>query len=101
LYNVVNSPAGCLPVTKVDPAKDGITEEWTNGPSPSLVETALYRGKNPIYDPVATKGMPIGIQVVGRKWDDEKVIAMMKVVDEALGKNRGFGPGNWDEQPNL
>ncbi|KAJ6606604.1 amidase [Mycena vulgaris] len=98
LYNVVNSPAGCIPVTKVDPGKDRITEEWTKAASSSLVETALYRGKTPIYDPVAMAGMPVGIQVVGKKWDDEKVLAMMRVIDSALGKDRGFGPGNWDER---
>ncbi|KAJ7470386.1 amidase [Mycena latifolia] len=98
LYNVVNSPSGCIPVTRVDPAKDVLTEEWTKAPLPSLVETALYRGKNPIYDPVAMKGMPVGVQLVGRKWDDEKVLAMMRVVDAALGKDRGFGPVVWDER---
>jgi hypothetical protein len=41
--------------------------------------------------------MPVGIQVVGKKWEEEKVLAMMQVVDEALGKDRGFGPGSWDE----
>jgi amidase len=41
--------------------------------------------------------MPVSIQVVGRKWEDEKVLAMMNVVEEALGKDRGFGPGSWDE----
>jgi len=96
LFNVVNCPVGCLPVTKVDPAKDKLTEEWTKAASPSLVERALYQGKNPIYDPVAMTGMPVGVQLVGKKWDDEKVLAMMRVVDTALGEDRGFGPGNWD-----
>jgi amidase len=41
--------------------------------------------------------MPVGIQVVGKKWEEEKVLAMMQVIDEALGKDRGFGPGSWDE----
>jgi hypothetical protein len=30
-------------------------------------------------------------QVVGRKWEDEKVLAMMAVIDDVLGE-RGFGP---------
>ncbi|KAJ6547162.1 amidase [Mycena capillaripes] len=94
LYNVLSSPSGCIPVLFVDPAKDKLTEEWWKMPSPSLVERALYVGKNPAYDPVAMQGMPVGIQVVGRKWEDEKVLAMMRVVDTALGKDRGFGPGS-------
>ncbi|KAJ7694086.1 amidase signature domain-containing protein [Mycena rosella] len=65
LYNVVNSPTGCIPVTKVDPTKDGLSEEWTQAPSPSLVESALYRGKKPMHNPVAMEGMPVGIQIAG------------------------------------
>jgi amidase len=93
LYNTVNSPSGVIPVTKVDPAKDQITEEWSKA-SPSLVEKALYQGRKPIYDPVAMQGMPVSVQIVGRMWEDEKVLAMMTVVDTALGKDRGFGPGS-------
>lgn len=37
------------------------------------------------------------VQVVGKKWEEEKVIEMMKVVDQALGP-RGFGPGSWSKQ---
>ena len=46
------------------------------------------------YAPEKMAGLPVGVQVVGRAWEDEKVLAMMKVVDEALGP-RGFGPGAW------
>ncbi|KAJ7273340.1 amidase [Mycena rebaudengoi] len=98
LYNVLNNPVGCVPVTTVDPVKDQITEEWTKAPSTSLVESALYRGKQPVYDPIATKGMPVGVQVIGKRWKDEEVLAIMRVVDDSLGKNRGFGPGNWDSR---
>nr|GAT55492.1 amidase [Mycena chlorophos] len=93
LYNVVNSPAGCVPVTKVDAAKDALTEEWTKAPTTSLVQRSLYQGRSPMYDPVKMAGMPISIQVVGKKWEEEKVLAMMRVVDEALGP-REFGPGS-------
>ncbi|KAJ3510734.1 hypothetical protein NLJ89_g4506 [Agrocybe chaxingu] len=102
LYNVLDMPAGCLPVTRVDPSKDALTEEWVKGPglgSPVL-EAGIYRGKQPLYNPEATKGMPVGIQLVGKKWQEEKVLAMMSVVDEALGKERGFGPGAWDAHVN-
>lgn len=32
---------------------------------------------------------------MGRKWEDEKVIAIMHVVDRALAP-RGFGPSAWE-----
>jgi hypothetical protein len=31
------------------------------------------------------------MKVVGRKWEEEKVLCMMQVIDNALGE-RGFGP---------
>jgi hypothetical protein len=98
LYNVLDMPAGCLPVTRVDPAKDQLTDEWASGPGlgSRLIEAGIYRGKKPMYDPVAMQGMPVNIQVVGKKWEEEKVLAVMKVVDDALGRGRGFGPGAWD-----
>jgi amidase len=43
-------------------------------------------------------GMPIGVQIAGKIWEDEKVLAMMRVVDDALGKERGFGPGSWEQR---
>jgi hypothetical protein len=76
LYNIVDSPVGQLPVTRVDPAKDKVTDEWTNGPGlgSCIIEGILYRGKEPVYDPGEMKGIPVGVQVVGRKWEDEKVL---------------------------
>ena len=73
-----------------------ITEEWQKEPGAGvkLVERELYDGKKPVYDPTAMKGLPISVQIVGKKWEDEKLLAMMRVVDDALG-SRGFGPGLW------
>jgi hypothetical protein len=98
LYNVLDMPVGCLPVTRVDPGKDQLTEEWEKGPGlgSRILESGIYRGKKPLYNPEATKGMPVNIQLVGKKWEEEKILAIMHVVDEALGKERGFGPGAWD-----
>ncbi|EAU90351.1 amidase [Coprinopsis cinerea okayama7 len=99
LYNVLDLPVGCLPATRVDPAKDQITKEWESEPGhgSTVFEKGIYYGKKKLYDPESAKGMPVNIQIAGRKWEDEKVLAMMKVVDEALGKERGFGPGAYDK----
>ena len=97
-FNAVESSAGALPVTRVDPAQDRIDEKWINetGHGSPLLEGGLFTAQNALYNPEAMAGMPVSVQIVGRKWEDEKVLAMMRVVDEALGKNRGFGPGSWD-----
>ncbi|KAF8920609.1 amidase signature domain-containing protein [Mucidula mucida] len=95
LYNVLDSPVGVVPVTWVDPEKDKLTDEWLvkkNSEGSSFMEDQLYRRKKPFYDPVPMKDMPITVQVVGKRWDEEKVIAMMNIVDKALG-DRGSGPG--------
>lgn len=87
-------------MTHVDPSRDQLTSEWVDGPglgSP-IIEGMLYKGTKPFYDPVEMAGMPVGIQVVGRKWEDEKVLGMMRVIDSALGKNRGFGPWSWEDR---
>ncbi|KAF8312352.1 amidase signature enzyme [Clavulina sp. PMI_390] len=64
-----------------------------------LIEEDLYAGgpmTKKSYDPDAMAGLPVGIQIVGRLYEDEKVVEMMGIVEEALGdpKARGFGPGS-------
>lgn len=90
-------PVGCLPVTRVDTKRDQITEEWEREPGhgTKIIEKGVFYGLKKLYDPEISNGLPVNVQIVGKKWEDEKVLAMMKVVDEALGKERGFGPGAW------
>lgn len=99
LYNLIDHPVGTIPVTRVDPVKDKLTEEWTEysvggGHGSPVLEGMLYKGDKAIYNADKMACLPIGVQVVGKKWEEEKVIAMMKVVDHALGE-RSFGPGYW------
>ncbi|KIY44165.1 amidase [Fistulina hepatica ATCC 64428] len=100
LYNVVGSSVGIIPSTHVDPEKDKMTKEWFDAPDrgSGITEKQLYDGvpflgRTPVYDPVACAGMPVGVQVIGKSWDDEKVLAIMQLIDDAL-KTRGFGPGS-------
>ena len=94
LYNVLDTPVGVLPVTRVDAEKDQLTEEWTlrqNSQGSAFIEDQLYRNRTPLYDPAPMHEMPVAIQVVGKRWEEEKVLKMMEVVDQALCK-RDFGP---------
>ncbi|KAF8159824.1 hypothetical protein B0H34DRAFT_807312 [Crassisporium funariophilum] len=74
VYNILDMPAGCLPVTHIDPEKDQLTEEWVNGPGlgSAVLEAGVHSGKIPA--------------IVGKKWEEEKVLAVMGIVDKALGK---------------
>ncbi|KAI0741896.1 amidase signature enzyme [Daedaleopsis nitida] len=108
LYNVVDSPVGVVPVTHVR-RSDVPTTEWTDvragaGHGSPLVEGMLYGsadergiGRGGFYDADKMAGLPVGVQVVGRRWEEEKVVEMMKVLDGALGP-RCFGPLSWSEQ---
>jgi Asp-tRNA(Asn)/Glu-tRNA(Gln) amidotransferase A subunit family amidase len=95
VYNVVNSPVGVIPVTRVDSTRDAVSDAWRNAPGngSKLLEKEIY-GPKGAYDPNAMAGLPVGVQIIGQPWGEEKVLATMHVVDAALGP-RGFGPGSW------
>ncbi|TGO37100.1 hypothetical protein BHYA_0106g00330 [Botrytis hyacinthi] len=38
------------------------------------------------YDKVVYDGAPVGIQIVGRVYEEEKIVGVAKIVEEALGK---------------
>ena len=87
-------------MTRVDPELDAVPKDWltTNAgdtPSSGDINKVLY-GDKWGYDATAMEGLPVGIQLVGKRWEDEKVIEVMKVVDDALGE-RGFGPDGWEK----
>ncbi|GAA5982193.1 hypothetical protein JCM10908_004777 [Rhodotorula pacifica] len=46
------------------------------------------------YNPKEMAGLPVSVQVVGKQYDDERAIELMKVVDKALGR-RGSGLGEF------
>lgn len=97
IYNVVDHPVGIVPVTRVDKARDAPDDAWrSSGPkgSPLVYGKVYERREDSCYDATKMHGIPVGVQVVGKSWEDEKVIEMMKIVDAALG-DRCFGPGAW------
>ncbi|GAA99315.1 hypothetical protein E5Q_06010 [Mixia osmundae IAM 14324] len=100
-WNIVDSSVGCMPVTFVDPEKDALPKDWSaQCQGSSFLESQIYgvekAGKrlSGLYDAKAMAGQPVGIQIVGAQWEEEKVIEIMKAVDVALGF-RGFGPGEF------
>lgn len=40
------------------------------------------------YDPVRMHGLPVGVQVIGRRLEEEKVLAVMKRIEDALGNDK-------------
>lgn len=75
--------AGVLPVTFVNKVTDALphgfkqSTEYTNM---NDIAQAVYQ----LYDAEAMDGLPVGVQVIGRRLEEEKVLGAMKVVRAAL-----------------
>ncbi|KAI0746876.1 amidase signature enzyme [Daedaleopsis nitida] len=83
LYNVLDYSAGVLPVGRVDRTRDSY--------APDFRSEARYRAMNDVaravhglYDAESMHGMPLAVQLVGRRFEEEKVLAGMHVVQHAL-----------------
>ena len=74
-------PAGIIPVTHVDRALDGLPQDFSlrklNG---------VARGAYKHYDADAMHGLPVAVQVVGQRLQEEHTLAAMERVEEALEK---------------
>ncbi|KAG6868648.1 hypothetical protein C0993_012692, partial [Termitomyces sp. T159_Od127] len=77
VWNFLDCPALTMPVSKVDPALD------VNRPAQKFFNES-DRSVYELYEPEEFKDAPIGFQIVGRKHEDEAVIAMAEIVDAAL-----------------
>ena len=90
-FNVVDSTAGALPVTSVDPHRDALPSGFTDIPEGSdrswILERNLYGGTQPAYDADKMAGMPVGIQVVCPPWQEEKTLAIMAIVEQLVDYN--------------
>ncbi|KAI9136905.1 amidase signature domain-containing protein, partial [Paraphysoderma sedebokerense] len=96
LYNVLDYPAGIIPVTTLDPELDAydsfVENSYLEKRNLEIENTVIHKLMASHYDPVSMKGLPIAVQVVGKKLEDEKTVQVMKVVDECLKayKNKAF-----------
>ncbi|KAL5611687.1 hypothetical protein BROUX41_000735 [Berkeleyomyces rouxiae] len=83
LFNMLDYTAGVLPVTHVDKALDQLPKDFNikklNG---------VAQGAYQLYDATAMHGLPVGVQIVGKRLEEEKVLAAMQLVEEALGDDK-------------
>lgn len=79
LFNLLDYSCGIVPVTKVDPRTDML---------PQSVKVSkmngVARGAYKHYDAIKMAGLPVAVQVVGRRLEEEKVLACMKQLEDAL-----------------
>ncbi|KAI0160517.1 amidase [Xylariaceae sp. FL1272] len=83
LFNVLDYTAGCIPITHVDKTLDALSSDF-NMKKLNGVAQGAYK----LYDATAMHGLPVGVQVVGRRLEEEKVLALMKRVEDALGEDK-------------
>ncbi|EPE06196.1 amidase protein [Ophiostoma piceae UAMH 11346] len=83
LFNLLDYTAGVMPVTHVDKELDALPKDF------SLKElNGVAQGAMKHYDAAAMHGLPVGVQIVGRRLEEEKVLSVMKLVEEALGDDK-------------
>ena len=79
LFNLLDYAAGIIPVTRVD-AKDDILPPSVNINKMNGAAKGAYKH----YDAIKMAGLPVAVQVVGRRLEEEKVLACMERVEKAL-----------------
>ena len=71
---------GIIPVTHVDRTFDQLPADFDfrklNG---------VAKGAYKLYDADAMHGLPVAVQIVGRRLEEEKVLAIMERVEGMLG----------------
>ncbi|KAF2010553.1 amidase signature enzyme [Aaosphaeria arxii CBS 175.79] len=84
LFNLLDYTAGVIPVTHVDPVKDQLPASF-NFQKLNGVAKGAYKH----YDAEKMAGLPVGVQVVGRRLEEEKVLAIMERVEDSLDRHGG------------
>ncbi|CAF1690054.1 unnamed protein product [Adineta ricciae] len=80
VWNLLDYPAAVFPVTTVDLVKDQAELDYKP-------RNALDRENYNLYtSPEVYANAPIGLQVVGRRFDDEKVMRCVEIIERAMGK---------------
>ncbi|KLJ09097.1 hypothetical protein EMPG_15479 [Blastomyces silverae] len=79
-WNLLDYPGAVFPVTTVDPAVDTRDETYQPRNDKDRYNYDLYTG------PERYEGAPVSLQIVGRKFCDEKVFAGLEAIEKAMGR---------------
>ncbi|KAG1871490.1 amidase signature domain-containing protein [Suillus subluteus] len=92
IFNILDYVAGVLPVTFVDRDSDALPKDFMKSADYKNMGL-ISKGAYSVYDADKMHGLPLGVQVVGRRFEEEKVLQGMKIVEDALeGSGRKFIP---------
>ncbi|KAF2103321.1 amidase family protein [Rhizodiscina lignyota] len=79
-WNLLDYPGVVFPVTSVDVQKDGKEVGYTP-------MNEQDRWNYELYEPEKYIGAPISLQIVGRRFMDEKVMAALEIIEKAMGRS--------------
>ncbi|MEM9194115.1 MAG: amidase family protein [Myxococcota bacterium] len=88
-YNLLNLPAGSVPVTRVR------AEETA---APAVYDRIDKRTASIVKE---SSGLPVGVQVVGRPWREDVVLAVMDVIEGACRRGADYPWTPVDPQTRL
>ncbi|CAF4807039.1 unnamed protein product [Rotaria sp. Silwood1] len=80
VWNLLDYPAAIFPVTTVDLVKDQADIEYKPRNTLDEENYKLYTS------PQSYANAPIGLQIVCRRYNDEKVMKCMEIIERAIGK---------------
>ncbi|CAF1142525.1 unnamed protein product [Adineta steineri] len=80
IWNLLDYPAAVFPVTTVDLVKDQIEVDYKPKNSLDKENHELYTS------PQAYANAPIGLQVICRRYNDEKVMKCVEIIEQAMGR---------------
>lgn len=79
-WNILDYPALVFPVTKVDPAVDRIDERYKPRNERDEYNHQLWQS-----GPGKYIGAPVSLQLVGRRYEDEKVVETLEYIQGKIG----------------
>ncbi|KAJ5463316.1 Amidasefungi [Penicillium sp. IBT 31633x] len=86
MWNLLDYAAVTVPVTRADRGLDsvgeGVNAEWETHSTRNESDAFNYQQ----YDIDLVHGMPIGVQIIGGRFGEEKAVAVGKVIDELVNQ---------------
>lgn len=79
VWAILHYPAGVMPITMS--SQEGDLEYWADGHEDMWT-------RNIRADLASAGNMPVGVQVISRKWEDEVALGVMKAIERGLGESK-------------
>ncbi|KAF8632786.1 hypothetical protein AX15_001686 [Amanita polypyramis BW_CC] len=86
LFNILDYTAGVMPITHVDSTRDKFRDIQSSHKvlGAHKPRNAIELSQQEAYDPDDMHGLPVGVQVVGRRLQEEEVLEGMKNIQNLL-----------------